>query len=157
MHQLYKDQLQHREQTERGLGGGAVDKLLVGLGEVNLAKPLQSSLSIVLINIQFSSFSHQFLLTTNKTIYIHLYTNNTVQSVYMYFPVFHLEYISDILNAIPQTSYIYINARYQTSYTETKYQLVYSILGTGYLYQTILQGNLSIAIHKIYLDLAMEY
>ena len=101
MHSLYPDSTGHREQTERGLDGGAVDKLLVGLGEVNLAKPLQSSLSIALINIQFSSFSHQFLLTTNKTIYIHLYTNNTVQNVYMYFPVFHLEYISDILNAIP--------------------------------------------------------
>ena len=101
MHSLYPDSTGHREQTERGLDGGAVDKLLVGLGEDNLAKPSQTSLTIVLINIQFSGFSHQFLLTTNKTIYIHLCTNHTVQNVYMYFLVLHLEYIFDILRAIP--------------------------------------------------------
>ncbi len=42
VHLLYPDSTEHREQTERGLGGGAVDKLLVGLGEVNLAKPLRT-------------------------------------------------------------------------------------------------------------------
>ncbi len=58
MYSLCTHRLEHREQTERGLDGGAVDKLLVGLGEdslLNLHKPLLS------INIQFSGFSLHFL------------------------------------------------------------------------------------------------
>ncbi len=98
MHLLYPDSTEHREQTERGLDGGAVDKLLVGLGEdnqLNLYRPLFSKTSSLAV------FSLNFLLTTNKTISIHLCSNHAVQNVYRYFLVLHLEYISDILSAIP--------------------------------------------------------
>ena len=98
---LCRNRLDTRERTERGLGDGAVDKLLVGLGEVNKLNFHRQSSTIVFINIQFSRFSLYFLISTNKTIYIYLCTNYTVQNVYMYFLVLHLEYIFDILRAIP--------------------------------------------------------
>ena len=113
---LCRNRLDTRERTERGLGDGAVDKLLVGLGEVNKLNFHRQSSTIVFINIQFSRFSLYFLISTNKTIYIYLCTNYTVQNVYMYFLVLHLEYIYDILSALLQTSYLYINTRYQNSY-----------------------------------------
>ena len=97
---LCRNRLDTRERTERGLGDGAVDKLLVGLGEVNKLNFHRQSSTIVFINIQFSRFSLYFLISTNKTIYIHLCTNYTVQNVYMYFLVLHLEYIYDILSAL---------------------------------------------------------
>jgi len=37
-------------------------------------------------------------------------------------------------SVILQTSYLYINTRYQNSYTETMYLLVYSSLCSGYLH-----------------------
>ena len=49
MHSLYPDSTGHREQTERGLDGGAVDKLLVGLGEVNKLNFHRQSQTIVFI------------------------------------------------------------------------------------------------------------
>ena len=97
---LCRNRLDTRERTERGLGGGAVDKLLVGLGEVNKLNFHRQSSTIVFINIQFSRFSLYFLISTNKTIYIYLCTNYTVQNVYMYFLVLHLEYIYDILSVL---------------------------------------------------------
>ena len=97
---LCRNRLDTRERTERGLGDGAVDKLLVGLGEVNKLNFHRQSSTIVFINIQFSRFSLYFLISTNKTIYIYLCTNYTVQNVYMYFLVLHLEYSYDILSAL---------------------------------------------------------
>ena len=97
---LCRNRLDTRERTERGLGDGAVDKLLVGLWEVNKLNFHRQSSTIVFINIQFSRFSLYFLISTNKTIYIYLCTNYTVQNVYMYFLVLHLEYIYDILSAL---------------------------------------------------------
>jgi hypothetical protein len=70
---LYPDSTGHREQTERGLDGGAVDKLLVGLGEDNT------------LNLLSHSETNVFLKHPDKTISIHLYTNNTVQNVYVHF------------------------------------------------------------------------
>ena len=110
---LCRNRLDTRERTESGLGDGAVDKLLVGLGEVNKLNFHRQSSTIVFINIQFSRFSLYFLISTNKTIYIYLCTNYTVQNVYMYFLVLHLEYIYDILSVLLYTSYSYINTRYQ--------------------------------------------
>ena len=49
MHWLYRNRLEHREQTERGLDGGAVDKLLVGLGGVNQLNFHRQSQTIVFI------------------------------------------------------------------------------------------------------------
>ena len=49
MHKLCTNRLEHREQTERGLDGGAVDKLLVGLGEVNTLNLLSLSQTNVLL------------------------------------------------------------------------------------------------------------
>ena len=40
---MYPDSKGHREQTERGLDGGAVDKLLVGLREENMLHFLSHS------------------------------------------------------------------------------------------------------------------
>ena len=68
---LCRNRLDTRERTERGLGDGAVDKLLVGLGEVNKLNFHRQSSTIVFINIQFSRFSLYFLISTNKTMYIY--------------------------------------------------------------------------------------
>ncbi len=63
----YYPEPEHREQTARGLDGGAVDKLLVGLREDNLLN-------------QFSGFPLYFLLTTNK-LFIYIYAPMIVRGL----------------------------------------------------------------------------
>ena len=52
----------NRERAERGLGGGAVDKLLVGLGEENQLSTHRPLFSFPKTKIQFSGFSLHFLV-----------------------------------------------------------------------------------------------